>query len=160
MVNPEIETYSNYIRKQIADIHAALAGMSDEQLNRPPSFKGANSAYVIATHVFGNARAWVLGIACGKPVKRHRPAEFASSGTYEALGKATHELSGEIEAALAELAPARLDSRLVPPQELWGEGEGEEISVREALAHVLEHASMHLGQIQVTKDLLLTESRR
>ena len=157
-VNPEIETYSNYILKQIGDIYAALSGMTDEQLNQRPSVQGANSAYVIATHVFGNARAWVLGIACGKPIRRDRPAEFVSSGTYEALGRATHALSGEIEAALAELGPARLDSRLVPPQELWGEGDPEEISVREALAHVLEHASMHLGQRQVTRDVVLAEA--
>jgi uncharacterized damage-inducible protein DinB len=153
-MNPEIETYSKYIRKQIADVHAALRGMSDEQLNRRPDVPGANSAYVIATHVLGNARAWVLGIACGQPLNRDRPAEFASSGTYEALGKATRALSDEIDEALAGLDPSTLDDRFVPAPELWGEGEPEEISRREAFAHVLEHASMHLGQIHLTRDLV------
>jgi uncharacterized damage-inducible protein DinB len=153
-MDPEIETYSKYIRKQIADVHGALKSLSDEQLNKRPDVAGANSGYVIATHVIGNARAWVLGIACGQPLSRDRLAEFASSGTYEALGAAACALSGEIDAALAGLDPSTLDKRFIPPGELWGEGEPEEISRREALAHVLEHASMHLGQIHLTRDLV------
>jgi uncharacterized damage-inducible protein DinB len=153
----EIETYSKYIRKQIADIHEALSGLSEEQLNRAPDVQCANSGFVIATHVFGNARAWVLGIVCGQALRRDRPAEFVSSGTYDALGKAAAELSAEIEEALAEIDPTTLDDRFVPAQELWGEGEPHEITRREGLAHVLEHASMHLGQIQVTRDLVLAE---
>jgi uncharacterized damage-inducible protein DinB len=156
-MNPEIETYSKYIRKQISDIHASLKGLSDEQLNQSPDVPGANSGYVVASHVLGNVRAWVLGIACGQPLGRDRPAEFASSGTYEAFGKAAHALSSEIDEALAGLDPSTLDDRFVPAQELWGEGESNEISRREALAHVLEHASMHLGQIQLTRDMLLKD---
>jgi len=38
--------------------------------------------------------------------------------------------------------------------------ETEEISVRMALADVLEHASIHLGQIQLTKDMALRETAR
>jgi uncharacterized damage-inducible protein DinB len=153
-VNPEIETYSKYISKQIADIHEALKGLTDEQLNQRPDVPGANSGYVIATHVLGNARAWILGIACGQPLSRDRPAEFASSGTYEALGRAVSALSGEIVEALEALDPSTLDDRFVPAQELWGEGDPHEIARREAFAHVIEHAAMHLGQIQLTRDLI------
>ena len=153
-MNPEIETYSCYIRKQIADVHASLKGLSAEQLNQRPDLPGANSGYVIATHVFGSVRAWILGIACGQPLSRDRPAEFGSSGTYDALGKAASALSDEISEALAALDQSTLDDRFVPAQELWGEGEPYEMSRREALAHVLEHASMHLGHIHVTRDLV------
>ena len=156
-MNPEIETYSTYVRKQIADIHAALRGLGDEQLNQRPDVPGANSGYVIATHVLGNVRAWILGIACGQPLSRDRRAEFASSGTLEILDEAASALSDEIDEALAGLDPSTLNDRFVPAQELWGEGEPHEISRREALAHVLEHASMHLGHIHVTRDLLLKE---
>lgn len=157
-MNPEIETYSKYIRKQIADIQESLSGLSEEQLNQRPDLPGANSGYVIATHVCGNARAWVLGIVCGQNLRRDRPAEFGSVGTYEALRKESGMLSGEVESALATLDLQRLSERLVPSQELWGEGEPHQISVREALAHVLEHAAMHLGQIQVTRDLVTKEA--
>ena len=157
-MNAEIETYSKHIRKQIADIQAALNGLSEEQLNRRPEVTGANSGYVIATHVFGNARAWVLGIACGQELRRDRPAEFASRGTYAELRRAADALSGEIDEALGALDPSLLDERPEPSGVLWGEGEPYEVSRREALAHVLEHASMHLGQLQLTRDLIVAES--
>jgi len=106
-MNADVETYNKYIRKQIADVHAAAKGLSEEQLNRRPDAPGANSGYVIATHVIGNPRAWVLGIVCGQPLRRDRPGEFASSGKYEELEKAACALSGEIEAALRRSTPRR-----------------------------------------------------
>ena len=145
-MDAEIRRTALTYRKQVADVRDALKGLSDEQLNRAPGVEGSNRAYVIATHILGNARAWVLGIACGQPLRRDRPAEFSSQGTYEAL---------------AALDPSRLDERLVPSQELWGEGfEPTKISRREALAHVLEHASMHLGQIHITRDLVVAGGSR
>lgn len=153
-MNPEIDTYSRYIREKIAQIHTALRDLSEDQLNRAPDLPGANSAYVIATHTFGNMRAWVLGIICGQDLRRDRPAEFASRGTYQELSKAACELSGEIAAALQELDPATLGDRFVPAQELWGEGDPVELERRGCLAHVLEHAGIHLGHIQMTVELL------
>jgi uncharacterized damage-inducible protein DinB len=153
-MNPEIDTYSHYIGEKVAQIHTALSDLSEAELNRAPDLPGANSAYVIATHTFGNMRAWVLGVICGRDLRRDRSAEFASRGTYQELGKAARELSGEIEAALRELDPVTLGDRFVPAQELWGEGEPVEMERRGCLAHVLEHAGIHLGQIQTTAELL------
>jgi uncharacterized damage-inducible protein DinB len=153
-MNPEIDIYSRYIREKIAQIHFALSDLREDELNRAPDLPGANSAYVIATHTFGNMRAWVLGIICGIDLRRDRPAEFASRGTYQELGKAACELSREIEAALQELDPATLGDRFVPAQELWGEGDPVELEPRACLAHVLEHAGTHLGHIQMTVELL------
>src|SRR6266542_6304462 len=73
-----------------------------------------------------NARAWVLGIVCGQPLRRDRAGEFASSGSYEELGKAACALSGEIDTALAEVVESRLDDGFVTSRELWGEGEPHE----------------------------------
>ncbi len=151
-MNQDIETYSYYITKQIMSIRDCLHGLSDEQLNRRPPVQGANSLFVIATHVLGNARAWVLGIACGQQIKRDRPAEFASRGTFEDFDRAATLLCSEIAASLRGLDASRLDERFKPSQELWGEGEVQEVSRRSALADVLEHASIHLGQIQLTRD--------
>ena len=67
-------------------------------------------------------------------------------------------LSREIDAALSALASSDLDRRLVPSRVLWGEGEPAEISVRDALLHVVEHAALHLGQLQITRDLALKEA--
>ncbi len=156
-MNPEIDIYSHYIREKIAQIHSALRDLSQYELNRAPDLPGANTGYALATHTFGNMRAWVLGIICGVDLRRDRPAEFASRGTYQELGKAACELSGEIQATLQTLDPATPADRFVPARELWGEGDPVEIERRGCLAHVLEHAGIHLGHIQMTVELLETQ---
>ena len=156
-MDAEIETYSRQIRSLLERICACLEGLSESQLNCYPPMDGANSAYVIAAHTLGNARAWVLGIACGQPVQRDRPAEFRASGRAAELVAQARRLSEEIEAALTSLAPSALDQRRLPPKSLWGEGDPTQISVREALIHVVEHASIHLGQLQITRDVALRE---
>ena len=156
-MDAEIEVYSRQIRSLLDCICASVEGLSDSQLNWQPTIDGANSAYVIAAHTLGCVRAWVLGIACGRATGRDRPAEFRAAGGYAELATATRELSAEIEAALAALPPSSLDRRLVPSQELWGEDEAHEISVRQALIQEIEHASIHLGQLHVTRDLALRE---
>jgi uncharacterized damage-inducible protein DinB len=150
---------SRQIRSILECVCACLDGLSEAQLNWRPPVDGGNSVYVVATHTLGNARAFVLGIACGQPLERDRPAEFRASGRDAAeLTAQAGRLSDDIEAALAGLSASDLDRRLVPPPSLWGEGEVQEISVREAILHVVEHASIHLGQLQLTRDLALRES--
>ena len=157
-MNPEIETYSKYIRKQIADIHAALEDLSNEQLNQRPDVPGANSGFVIATHVLGNARAWLLGICCGQPIDRDRPAEFHASGPDAApIVAAAQELLREIHEALRALPVTSLDELRAPRQQHWGAGTVGPVTGREAIMHVIQHAAIHLGHIDVTRDLALAQ---
>ncbi len=158
-MDAEIQSLSRQIRSILERVCGCLEGLSEAQLNWRPPIDGANSVYVIATHTLGNARAFVLGIACGQPLERDRPAEFRASGRDAAdLTAQARRLSEDIEAALAGLSASELNRRLLPPKSLWGEGEPQEISVREAVLHVVEHASIHLGQIQITRDLALRGS--
>jgi uncharacterized damage-inducible protein DinB len=158
-MDAEIETLSRLLRSLLGRVSDCLEGLSETQLNWRLPVAGANSLYAIAAHTLGNARGWVLGIACGQPVERDRPAEFRASGHDAAkLVADAKRLSQEIAAALAALSPSDLDRRLVPLPMYWGEGEPYEISIREALLHVVEHASLHLGQLQLTRDLALGQS--
>ncbi len=154
-MDAEIDCYRRYVREKIAQIHAALRDLSEDELNRAPDgIPGANSGHVIATHTFGNVRAWILGITCGQDLRRDRPTEFASRGTYEQLGVAACKLTGEIDEALQTLDPDKLGDHFVPSKEHWGEGEPVEIERRAGFVHVLEHAGIHLGHIHMTVDLL------
>ena len=155
----EISSYTTQLKSLLGRLCEVAQGLDEAQLNRRPPIDGANSAYVIATHTLGNARAFVLGIACGRPMGRDRPAEFRASGRdASALVAEAQRLSGEIEAALAALSPSDLEQRLVPVASLWGEGEPREISRREAILHVIEHASLHLGHLQMTRDWALQQT--
>jgi hypothetical protein len=158
-MDAELECYSRQLRSLLDRVCACLEGLSEAQLNWRPPIDGANSAYVIAAHTLGCARAWVLGIACGQPVERDRPAEFRASGRDAAdLTAQARRLSDDIDVALAALPVSALDQRLVPPKSLWGESEPEERSVREALVNMVWHTGLHLGQLEMTRDLALQES--
>ena len=81
-----------------------------------------------------------------------------ASGSQADLADEAHQLLRETDAALSVLEPSALERRFVPSQELWGDEEVREISVREALLAVVEHASIHLGELHVTRDLALREA--
>lgn len=153
-MNAEIETLNRYLHAKIDEILAALEGLTEDELNSAPAVPGANSPFVIATHVLGNMQAFVLGITCGQDLRRDRAAEFRSRGRAEELRAAARGLAREIEDALGRLDSATLDDRFLPAQELCGEGETHEITRREGLLHPLEHAAIHLGQILLTVDLI------
>ena len=158
-MDAELAAYQASIDARLQAICACLDGLTAAQLNYRPLMPDANSAWVLATHTLGNARAWVLGIACGLPQRRDRPAEFASAGTSAAAFREdATAFSRDMAAALSRLTHADLDLRLVPSRELWGEGDPGEISVRLALLQVVEHASLHLGHLQATRDLALARS--
>jgi len=153
-VNPDVEVYSYYIRKQIAGMQECLRGLTDEQMNRVPAAAGANSAFVDRLPRTRQRPRLVLGIACGQSIVRDRPAEFASRGSFADFDRAASAVCAEIKEAIRNLDPTDLDRRFKPGQELWGAGEAQEVSKRIALADVLEHASMHLGHVQMTRDLV------
>jgi hypothetical protein len=133
----------------------SIEGLDEAQLNWRPDIPEANSIYVIATHMLGNAQGWVLGIACGEEIDRDRAAEFRASGAdADALVARARDLSGRIQAALAALPEASLGEIRPARQNLWGAGTSEPVSSRFALVHAIEHASEHLGHIGVTLDLM------
>ena len=155
-MNNELALYAAELKRQLDRLSAAVATLSKAQLNWRPATPGANSSYAIVSHVIGNMEAWVLGIVCEQPLRRDRPAEFAASGPDAAnLIANARELVSRFEAALAALPPDALDQTRHPSKEHWGESEPEPITVRAALMHTTEHAALHYGQLQITKDLLL-----
>lgn len=154
-MNAEVDCYRRYVVEKIEQLHEKLGELTEDELNRAaPGVPGANSGFVIVTHTYGNMRAWILGIVCGQALRRDRPGEFASRGTFDQLGEAARELVGDIDGALLKLDPQTLGDWFTPSKELWGEGTPVEIERRGGFVHVLEHAGIHLGHIHMTVDLL------
>jgi hypothetical protein len=157
-VNGEIAALVESLDERFELLANGVRGLNADELNFRPSFDGANSIWVLATHVIGNARAWILGIACGQEMRRDRPAEFASAGDdAAALVERIERTRDEALAALRELEPARLDVRFVPAQDLFGEGPAHEVSVRDAIIQVIEHASLHVGHMDIVRALALAQ---
>jgi hypothetical protein len=150
----EMIAYDASIRDRISQIRQLVEPMTAKQANWKAPFGEMNSVWALAEHAMGNARAWIIGIAAGNNIGRDRPGEFASSGEHiSTLLSKIDRITTDVVQALSGIDPGRLDIRLTPAQELWGEGPPQDISVRDAIVQVIEHLSLHLGHMQVTRDL-------
>ena len=158
--SPELALYTSELQRLLRRLSEAVDGLDEAALNWRPPAPDANSAYVIATHTMGNLEAWVLGIACSRPVERDRPAEFVSSGADSApLVARAHDLAQRFEEALRALPPSALDETREPNQAHWGIGRTAPVTVRQALMHAIEHAATHVGHLDVTLDLARSPER-
>lgn len=158
-MNDEITLYAKEIERLLDRLCRAIEGLDEGQLNWRPPAPETNSVFVIATHLLGNMEASVLGIVCGQDIQRNRPAEFAARGSSaEPIVARAQELAGRFALALRDLSPERLDEVSTPTKSVWGAGTPAPMSGREALMHTIEHAAMHLGQIDITLDLIRANS--
>ena len=121
-------------------ILAALDRLADDDLWWRPN-EASNSAGNLVLHMCGNARQWIVGGVGGEPDERARQAEFDARD-----GASRAELVGLLERTFADLDrtlravdPARLLERR-PIQ-------GDDVTVLEAILHVVEHVSHHTGQL-------------
>ncbi|MFN7935620.1 MAG: DinB family protein [Bryobacteraceae bacterium] len=102
-------------------------------------------------HLAGNVRQWILSGVGGQPDIRQRDSEFAAAGgviaaeMLERLQATVREACGVIGTLSAE----QLEEKRVI--------QGYEVSVLEALFHVVEHFSMHTGQILFATKILTQE---
>jgi hypothetical protein len=109
-----------------------LWSRSDEQ---------SNSVGNLLLHLNGNVRQWIISGVAGAPDVRQRSAEFAARS-----GAPASQLLAELEKTLGEADQilARLsDGDLVQRRTI----QGREGTVFDAISQVVEHFSMHLGQI-------------
>jgi hypothetical protein len=153
-VNAEIDVYALELSWVLDQLAVSLDGLSDQHIAERPG-KAANSPFTIVHHVIGATRAYGIGLGSGRPVSRDRPAEFGDqpvSGA-ELLGQLA-SFKAELLEALRTLDPAWLDERMVPPRELYGEGDPHEMSRRQAIVDSIRHAAIHLGELRLTRDLI------
>ena len=101
----------------------------------------SNSVGNLLLHLTGNVRQWIVSGVGGAPDTRYRAAEFeARSGADAAtLLDSLDDVLDEADTVLAGLSAADLaSSRTI---------QGRDVSVLEAVYHVVEHFSGHVGQI-------------
>jgi uncharacterized damage-inducible protein DinB len=101
----------------------------------------ANSVGNLLSHLAGNVTEWILGGVGGQTISRNRAEEFARRDGPDAR-KLLDRLEGVLakaDAVLARLTDADLERPLVI--------QARETTVLGAIYHVVEHFSMHTGQI-------------
>ena len=128
-------------------IERCLNLLTDEQIWWRPNPE-SNSIGNLLLHLSGNARQWIVCGVGGAADARDRDAEFARREMIPGaeLRSILTQTLREVDATLAQFDPSKLlETRNI---------QGLDVSVLEAILHVVEHFSMHVGQIlYITKQL-------
>ena len=146
MTIPFQRTSRDYlVDEYLPKIRLSVAPLTEDDIWWRPA-AGSNSIGNLMLHIEGNARQWILGGVGGKENERDRDAEFsATSGQNMAELLARLATSFREIGALIEAVP---DVTLSEPRTI----QGAETTVFSAIYHVVEHVSMHTGQIiQIAK---------
>ena len=128
-----------------------VADLGDDLASLRPGLPGANSAYVILRHCLGVMEFWGGHVVAGRDVDRDRDAEFHAAGPVAGLIDAAEHAKRRFRADVATAKPAARPRGAHPAT---GPGELELSSQGPALLHVLEEVCQHLGQMEITRDLL------
>jgi hypothetical protein len=147
-MHPFFADYCERFDTLLTGFEHTIDGLTIEALDRVPG-PDTNSLCVLVIHTTGAARYWVGDVALGEPSGRDRDAEFESYGLSEAeLKVRLRDCVDYIRTGVARLTPVDLpESRPAPGRE-------QTFTVGWALLHALEHASLHLGHAQLTRQLL------
>ena len=139
--------YLNILQTCHTDILKALDGLPPAALDWIPG-PDMNSISVLVFHLTGAERYWIGDVAAQDPTERDRDAEFKvhEVGVHVLKKRLTDNMEYE-RAALEKLTIQDLETTRVSPRD------GREFTVAWALLHALEHDTLHLGQIQLTRQL-------
>jgi uncharacterized damage-inducible protein DinB len=121
-------------------ILASIEPLSDADLWWRPN-EASNSAGNLMLHLSGNVRQWIVSGVGGTPDLRDRAREFSERDPLpkaELIGTLTRAVH-EADAVMAALSGSALGERRLI--------QGRDVTVLEAIYHVVEHFSTHVGQI-------------
>jgi uncharacterized damage-inducible protein DinB len=132
-------------------LRSCVESLTPEQVWWRPN-EASNSVGNLLLHLNGNVRQWLVASFSGTDDARDRPAEFAAR-----QGVPAAELLARLEATLQEASAvlARLtDGDLLRTFHI----QGYTVTGLYAVYHVVEHFTMHYGQILYVTKLLRGES--
>ena len=130
-----------------AEISKAIQDLPVDALDWAPA-PGANAMGALVVHLTGAERYWIGTVIGGEPSDRVRESEFLADGL------AVFDLQQRLD-DLDRLAPTVLGALslddLARPCRV--PRDGRTVTVGWALAHTIEHTAVHVGHIQLTRQL-------
>ena len=144
----EAMLFWRYIASSLDRLVAVLDGLVPGDLDWRPPAPETNSLYALAMHTLGNAEENLLGTLGGQPIVRDRDGEFT---TFAATGVTVAARWDALRPRLAALLTTLPNEALAASYPHPRRGT---ISGRDILIVVARHAAEHLGQAELTRDLL------
>lgn len=144
--------YLDYGDRALDGYAAIVVELGDDLVNaRLDGVPGSNSAFALVAHIAGMTARWVRTVNRGIVVPRDRDAEFTATGSVaEALA-----LLDQTRARLHEDVPAAAPDQLPANPAQEEDGTTSTATQGDVLLHVYEELAQHLGQLEVTRDVLL-----
>ena len=142
-----LECSTSRLKEMAPRIAKCLGQLTPEQVWARGG-ENENAIGNLVLHLCGNMRQWIIAGVGGRPDTRDRDGEFAARGGASSveLGARLRETVDEAVAVIAAIAPERLAEPLMI--------QGYQVTVLEAVYHVIEHFSMHTGQILFATKML------
>ena len=150
----EIENYLSFLNDLRNQVKTLLDGLPKEALDwRPLDGQGelaTNSLAVMTIHLAGSEAFWMKEIIGGQSIHRDRDAEFVVKGLgFSALIAKMETGAKDTQPILSSLKTAQLEETRKFRDRI--------VTVRWAILHVIEHWAMHVGHMQLTRQLWLAK---
>jgi hypothetical protein len=143
----EADAFKRYISGSLARTVGCLGGLSEPEIDWRPA-AGASSLRDLAVHSIANAEENVIGVGAGAPIGRARDAEFSSGMSVDAIRARLGDVLGRIGSCLDTFTADDLDAVREHPRR-------GRLPCREVLLVAARHAAEHMGQAELTRDLVL-----
>ena len=144
-----LDDYLDRLMTVHKDLNAALLDLPIAALDWS-SGPEINSLAVLAAHSAGSERYWIGQVAGGEPLQRDRAAEFKTAGVDAST------LIARLDAALAHSRSVVTRLTLADLEKNTGViHDDRSVTGAWALLHALEHVSVHLGHMQIMRQLWL-----
>jgi uncharacterized protein DUF664 len=145
------DAVASYVDRAVEAMADIVGDLGDDLANARPHLPGANSPYAILRHCLGVMEFWGGQVVAGRTVDRDREAEFRASGPVAGLIADAREAQRRFRTVIVTADP-----KARPPGDhpATGPDELELISQGHALLHIMEEVCQHLGQMEITRDLL------
>ena len=129
------------------EVENVLKSLPSEALDWSPG-EEMNSLAVLIAHLTGSQRFWIGDVALAQPSDRNREAEFRVRNLDKtALHQRLDGIQAYIRAAFDSLELSDLE------KSRWTNKDGKPVTVGWAIAHALEHTAIHVGHIQLMRQL-------
>lgn len=135
-----LEFSAKKLRQFLSRIHVCLDKLDEERIWLRAG-DNSNAVGNLCLHLAGNVRQWILHGVAGQPDVRQRDDEFAARGLVS-KAELWQRLNATVQEACAvlEQVPAEDLTRVILPQNY-------DVTILEAIYHVVEHFAQHTGQI-------------
>lgn len=136
------------LNDSLRQVEKCLNLLTGEQVWHRPN-EVSNAVGNLVLHLNGNVRQWICAALGGEPFERDRPAEFARREPLpsEQIFADLRETVSRACQTIAQLTPEQLEHKVTI--------QGYEVTGLQAVFHVVEHFSLHTGQIVYATKMLI-----